>query len=157
MEEEWKDIGHGYAVSRLGWVRGVSGRILKPISHTHGYHVIWMSDGSFRVKRYVHRLVCAAFHGDPPSDAHQVDHINGRRDDNRARNLRWVTKAENLAHRQFQRGSTHSNAKLTEQNVRQIRSAAFAEMNNTQIAAMFGVARETIRDIRNKKEWKHVL
>jgi hypothetical protein len=44
----------------------------------------------------VHRLVCDAFHGAPPSPKHTVDHINHDRADNRPSNLEWVTQKENV-------------------------------------------------------------
>lgn len=44
----------------------------------------------------VHRLVCDAFHGAPPSPKYQPDHINGDRADNRPINLEWVTPKENV-------------------------------------------------------------
>ena len=43
----------------------------------------------------VHRIVATAFHGDPPTKDHVVDHIDANRQNNRPENLRWVTKFEN--------------------------------------------------------------
>ncbi len=43
----------------------------------------------------VHRIVAFAFH-EQPSEQHVVDHIDTNRQNNRADNLRWVTKLENL-------------------------------------------------------------
>ena len=45
--------------------------------------------------RLVHILVCEAFHGPKPSEAHTVDHHHDRnRSNNRADNLRWATPEE---------------------------------------------------------------
>lgn len=43
----------------------------------------------------VHRIVCYAFNGNPPSQEFVVDHIDSNRQNNRSDNLRWVTKLEN--------------------------------------------------------------
>jgi hypothetical protein len=43
----------------------------------------------------VHRIVCTAFNGPPPTDQHVVDHIDTNRANNRPENLRWLTKLEN--------------------------------------------------------------
>ena len=44
----------------------------------------------------VHRIVAYAFHGEPPTPQHIVDHIDTNRQNNRPDNLRWVTKLENI-------------------------------------------------------------
>lgn len=43
-----------------------------------------------------HRIVAFAFKGKPPSDNHVVDHIDTNQCNNRADNLRWVTRLENV-------------------------------------------------------------
>jgi len=44
----------------------------------------------------VHRAVTTAYHGEPPTNEHVVDHIDTNRRNNRPENLRWVTRAENI-------------------------------------------------------------
>jgi hypothetical protein len=44
----------------------------------------------------VHRIVAAAFHGEPPTKEHVVDHIDTNKQNNRPDNLRWVTRLENI-------------------------------------------------------------
>ena len=53
----------------------------------HGY----MEIASVRV----HIIVATAFHGPKPTKEHVVDHIDTNRRNNRAGNLRWVTRLEN--------------------------------------------------------------
>ncbi len=43
----------------------------------------------------VHRIVATAFHGNPPTQEHVVDHIDTNRRNNRPENLRWLTRLEN--------------------------------------------------------------
>ncbi len=43
----------------------------------------------------VHIIVAIAFHGNPPTQQHIVDHIDTNRQNNRPENLRWLTKLEN--------------------------------------------------------------
>ena len=44
----------------------------------------------------VHRIVATAFHGEPPTNEHVVDHIDTNKQNNRPDNLRWVTRLENI-------------------------------------------------------------
>ncbi len=43
----------------------------------------------------IHRIVATAFHGEPPTKEHVVDHIDTNRQNNRPENLRWLTRFEN--------------------------------------------------------------
>ena len=44
----------------------------------------------------VHRIVCTAFQGAPPHKGHIVDHKDTNRANNRAENLRWLSRLENV-------------------------------------------------------------
>jgi len=55
----------------------------------------------FYTNAWVHQLVCVAFHGPRPSGIHQVAHIDGRTENNRADNLVWATRKENEAHKKL--------------------------------------------------------
>lgn len=44
----------------------------------------------------IHRIVATAFHGEPPTKEHVVDHIDTNKQNNRPENLRWVTRLENI-------------------------------------------------------------
>lgn len=62
--------------------------------YANGYVCVSISDEK---RIYVHRLVALAF---PEicgeyEDGLEVDHLNTIRDDNRAENLRWVTRSQN--------------------------------------------------------------
>ena len=70
----------------------------------------------------VHRIVATAFHGEAPSDQHVVDHIDTNRSNNRADNLRWLTKLENIL-----------NNEVTHQKVIMICGSVEAFLENPQL------------------------
>jgi hypothetical protein len=88
MTEVWVRVeGWPREVSDQGRVRNLRGRILKPCPNSRGYLRLRLAGNGSPIV-YVHRLVAAAFCGEPKPGDH-VDHINHDRTDNRAVNLRW--------------------------------------------------------------------
>jgi hypothetical protein len=72
---------------------------LSPIRTRKGYLTVAFYGGPCGKKWIpVHRVVCSAFNGPPPTPLHQVNHIDGVKTNNRAENLEWVTCRENIAH-----------------------------------------------------------
>ena len=49
----------------------------------------------------IHRIVATAFHGDPPTEEHVVDHKDTNKQNNRPDNLRWITRLENVVLNEF--------------------------------------------------------
>lgn len=98
--EVWKGIYDGYQVSNLGRVKSnkrKEEKILAPQTNHLGYAMVHLRVGGADVFEGVHRLVAAAFIPNPDGKR-EVNHINGIKADNRAENLEWNTRAENLTH-----------------------------------------------------------
>lgn len=104
--EHWRDIeGHpNHEVSDLGRVRNKkTGRIMKQFETRNGYMQTQMDKKSERI----HRLVATAFY---PGDHEglEVNHKDTDKRNNRADNLEWTTRSENIVH-SFQHGVRKSN------------------------------------------------
>lgn len=84
-----------YEVSDYGNVRNRrTGRILKPqLNRDGGYLRVNLGN----VHCYIHRLVAEAFCGGRHIGL-DVNHINGNKYDNSARNLEWCTRKANIRH-----------------------------------------------------------
>lgn len=157
LAEIWQAVpGIPYEASSLGRIRRVGRTPQVGRLHTNGYIRASVSAGGTVRDDYAHRLVCLAFHGQPSAPDHHADHINGNRADNRPSNLRWLSPSQNRALRRFATGAAHSNAQLTESDVREIRELGFRRGQDSELAARFGVSRETIRDVRLRKVWRSV-
>ena len=57
---------------------------------------------------------------------------------------------------QFSEGSSHPGAKLTEDQVREIKALREQGKTHSSIASVFLLTRECVRDICNGKRWRHV-
>jgi len=86
-----------YQVDELGNVYNKKrGNVLKPQLKGGKYLSVGVRHNEKgRHSQYVHRLVCLAFNGLPPSDRHEVDHKDFNRLNNASSNLEWVTPEEN--------------------------------------------------------------
>jgi hypothetical protein len=170
--ETWKSVlGYEgwYEVSDLGNVRSVRrtkgtwpGRVLKPHLSGRGYLTVRLYRESRVIDFCIHRLVLAAFVG-PFGPDQEGNHINGVKTDNRVGNLEKVSPSQNTRHAlqsglcnpQRLCGSQKSNAKLTEDVVRQIRALG-DQFSQRELARRFGIHRRTIQGILHRRYWQHV-
>lgn len=109
-EMEWKDVnGYSkYRVSNTGLVRNINRqgvwedtKLYEGATSVGTYLVCHATDdnGDYRPKG-VHQWVCPAFNGPPPADGkrYEVNHIDGNKHNNSAKNLEWTTRSENTLH-----------------------------------------------------------
>lgn len=166
MMTNWKTLPWlpDYDISECGQVRRN-----KPSRTTRGGKVLGQTttgryrrvklavDGQYRFLS-VHRLVCEAFHGPPPSEKHQAAHGDGNRLNNHASNLRWATNRENqrdrIAHGTDPSGERGPNARLTWPQVRAIRARHDGTWRTAAaMAAEYGQTTENIWRICKCETW----
>lgn len=175
--EIWKDIinfVHWYMISNFGRVKSlariivrnngriqnVRERIRKDCIDGKGYHFIYLTKNGKRTSKKIARLVAEAFIPNPLNKP-EVNHLFGK-DDNRATSLEWVTGSENVRHSldilgcKRAKGIKNNAAKLTEQQVREIRLLK-GKMFQREIAKMYGVSRPIIGHIFKNEYWSHVV
>lgn len=70
------------------------GEKIKPTKQKNGYLNVYMRINGKRCVRKLHRLVAETFIPNP-ENKHEVDHIDGNKENNKVENLRWVTHKEN--------------------------------------------------------------
>ena len=96
----WKEISgyeNIYSVSDTGMVRNDRTGNLIGQWICHGYLYVKLCNNYRSETKRVHRLVAEAFCKKEVGKT-DVNHINGDKQDNRAENLEWVTKSENMQH-----------------------------------------------------------
>lgn len=179
MSEQWKPVPEWegkYEVSNAGEVRSldrhvvrsdsssqtIKGRPMSLSTSSTGYLVVRLSstNPTRRLTARVHRLVASAFLPNPEGKP-QVNHIDSDRRNNRVENLEWVNGSENLTHgyhhgavklpHRF--GESANSAKLTEDQVEEIRSALGRGEPKKSIARRFAVSPKTIRRINDGETW----
>lgn len=178
--EVWKSIEElngFYEVSNLGRFRSVdriilqkrgstyrlAGRIIKLGLSVHGYQCFnpFLNKKS---KSYLsHRLVAKYFVENNENKPH-VNHKNGIKTDNRAENLEWVTRSENMLHSYSVLKRTITNvtgilnprSKLNEEQVLDIRYKYSQNMPIYLISKELKIPVSTISNICRRKTWIHI-
>lgn len=108
--------------------------------------------------RSAHRVVCEMVKGPPPTKGHEAAHEcgNGNKGCVNPGHLFWKTRKQNqtdrVKHGTSNRGEQSYRAKLTREQVLQIRSLQGAKPNS-EIARLFGVSSKTVSKIHVRKIW----
>jgi len=127
---------------------------------TNGYVRVAVLRKGKRAPIYVHRLVARAF-VDGFVEGYHVNHINGKKNDNRPENLEWVPVRENLRHARETglsdlRGEKNPMHKLTATRVRAIRRLLTSGSLITTVALAAGVSRRAIAAIADGSTWQSI-
>jgi hypothetical protein len=128
-----------------------------------GYKKIVLCRDKKRVDTMAHILVAKAFIHNPES-LPQVNHKNGIKTDNRVENLEWMSAKDNTHHAikmglaPSQIGEVNPKAKLTESDVRYIRSLFTKGKRGVResLSKKFGVTKGIISRVARRESWKHI-
>lgn len=92
--EQWVEcyFSNQYEVSNLGRVRNRKTKIIqKGTINSEGYHIVSIGNKNYRT----HRVILQSWNPRIDFEDLTVDHINGKRADNRLENLRWISMEDN--------------------------------------------------------------
>ena len=181
--EEWREInGYNglYLISNLGRVKAISIRklrgrfyhtqpekILKQNNKKSGYLHLMLSMNDHRKEYSLHRLVATTFI-DNPENKPTVNHIDANKKNNCAINLEWNTVKENTNHAfsngliPICKGESHYNAKLSADNVLEIRRMYSSEPLpypkgfQRIIAEKFNINSKLVWKVVHRKKWKSI-
>lgn len=145
----------------MKWINAINNRsdecLIWPFSKDpHGYGCVRFKGKMSRA----HRVVCIKHHGPPPSPTHMAAHSCNNPSCCNPRHLRWATPKQNQADRvaagTHSRGENHGNCRLSETDVREIKSARGIKAQK-ELADHFGVSPTHICEIQKGRKWAHVI
>lgn len=172
IAEVWKPVvGHEgqFEVSDAGRVKALAHsvrhwcgrmipkpeRIVAQSRHSGGYLVVALRDGK---KHYVHRLVMAAFVGQP-EEGHDVNHIDGNKTNNCVGNLEYCDRLGNVRHAiatglQDNSGEDNGMNRYSADAIRAAHSMVQGGATQKQAAVATGVAESTVHQVVRGNRWK---
>lgn len=168
--EQWRDIpGYGgkYQVSSNGRIGRLGGRgpvkntlyIMAPYIDEQGRPKVNLRLQSTAKQIIVSKLVALAFIG-PRPEGKDVLHNNGINSDNFVGNLRYGTKLENMADKRVHgtqpEGASSHFAKLTEEQVHDIRASLERGESPKSISLRMPITERSISDVKLRKSWSHI-
>lgn len=173
--EIWKPVIHqrinpGYEISNYGRMKNRHGRMLKISDHSRTRHFHPQGPNG-TVDISVAQAVLAAFVSPRPEGA-WARHIDGDFLNFHPSNLEWtdvhpktwivrrrlesLPQAEDLEEDRQPRGEAHGSAKLTADDVRNIRAYPTYRGSQRELAEKYGVSAALVSAIILRKVWKHI-
>lgn len=154
-----RSIGSKHYVNKNGggFYRFRTGRIFKIQNASNGYkQVVLSKNGKQRIYR-VHRLVAEAFIPNPLG-LPEVNHKDENRANNNVDNLEWCTHQYNNSYgNKPARGSKNAMAKLTDEQVKEIRARRSSGELLKTIAEDYGISLNHVSNIANGRRWASEL
>jgi len=169
----YKELRNRYAVSTLGRVASYKdsvyedGRVLGG-SLTTGYRTLNLHCPGNKGTLYIHREIAKHFVKKPSLKYKYVIHLNHNKLDNAAKNLKWATLEEMIAHQQHSpakkaykklQANRLTGLKLSAGQVAKIKAQLFNEKRRLtvrQLAEKHGVSEMTMYRIKSGENWKRV-
>ena len=152
----------GYAAAASGdvWTlsdrHGAERKLSRHLMHGRYWRVPVIVDGK-RKMPCIHRLIALAFLGIPANPKHQVRHLNCDCLDNRRENLAYGLAKDNardgILNGRQARGERNGSAKLTQEQVKNLRAEYSAGTVQIALAARYGISQSQVSDIVRDKSW----
>lgn len=172
--ERWKELNlkkgvstKRYAVSNRGRIVSFKtkieeGYLLQP-RLTQGYPSVTIGRAENRQNYYLHRLVAEHFCKKPSPRHNFVIHVDHKKDNNKAENLKWVKHEDQIAHalkdpNVVSRQNPEKGPKLNAAKVKLIKRALKAKNQPTlkALARRFKVSDMQIHRIKTGENWSHI-
>lgn len=160
----WEPIPHnlGYFVSNDGFVKYPSGYVTNGRPDNKGYLRVDVEYAYVgKLTKKVHWLVAEVFCDRLPGQE-EVNHKDSCKGNNKASNLEWCTRQENMDHYfatenvHVHYGEEHPMAKLSELDVRHIKALIADGRRSRDISKLYGVTEQMIYRIKKGLAWKYI-
>lgn len=100
-----REVSKLYDITKDGMLySNLRKRWLKPLTNNCGYVFYFIKPYNRFV--FAHTLVALKYIGYPPTDRHEINHIDGNRKNNLYTNLEWATHSQNIL-RAYESGREH--------------------------------------------------
>jgi DNA-binding Xre family transcriptional regulator len=160
-----------YEISNFGRIRRfkkeIKDWVILKSQNVNGYKYFTFKsniDWKHKKTKIVHKLVAEAFCKKPSKDHEYVIHLDYKKENNRADNLKWVNREmltehhkENPNYKNINRKGRITNAKLTEADVIRLKKKLKRGKNKLyKLAKEFGITHTQLNRIRSGENWGHV-
>ena len=175
--EKWKVISFNKGIFRCEYAVSDHGRLVSYTTSIQdgsllkgtlmgGYPTLKLKPDGKNMTLFIHRLVAEAFLSKRSDKYEYVIHLNFNKEDNSAKNLKWVTKDEMekhqqkspavLAYRSVNRKQGHKLTDVMVKKIKQMMDDKKRTKTMKNIAAHFGISEMQLYRIKSGENWSHV-